>query len=253
MKPIQILQLYPQDMNLYGDWGNTLTLKKRLEWRGIEAQIIDHNPGDNTDFLTADIIVGGGGQDAGQLAIQADLLLHGEQLRELVTQGTPMLMICGLYQLFGHRFITSEGTEITGIGVIDAETRALEARLIGNITLETPEFGKVVGYENHSGQTFLGAEVRPFGQVIRGAGNNESSGAEGAWVNNLIATYLHGPILPKNPQVADYLITEALKKRATVREMPEITGFNIATGLEPLASVDNVAAIAQEAAQGRPR
>ncbi|EEH64594.1 CobB/CobQ-like protein [Gleimia coleocanis DSM 15436] len=253
MKPIQILQLYPKDMNLYGDWGNTLTLQKRLEWRGIPVEVVDHNPGDSTDFRAADIILGGGGQDAGQAAIQADLLAHSEILRELVADGMPMLMICGLYQMFGRRFLTGEGTEIRGIGVIPAETRAMEARLIGNITLENAEFGTIVGYENHSGQTFLDAGVKPFGTVKLGAGNNDADGVEGAWVKNLIGTYLHGALLPRNPQVADYLLSKALERRAVTGDLDELEGYSAETGLLPLTEVDQIARSAHEDALKRSR
>ena len=103
MRPITIIQLYPRDMNLYGDWGNTLVLKKRLEWRGYTVNIIDHNPGEATDFSLGDIFVGGGGQDAGQIAIQDDLLSRSAELKKLADDGVPMLMICGMYQLFGAR------------------------------------------------------------------------------------------------------------------------------------------------------
>ena len=209
MTTITIIQLYPKDMNLYGDWGNTLVLKKRLEWRGFRVEIIDHNPGDATDFSTGDIFVGGGGQDAGQLAIQDDLLSRGEELKNLASNGVPMLLICGMYQLFGRQFVTNDGSVIRGIGVLPVETTAGEERLIGNITLESEQFGTIVGYENHSGQTFLDDTVQPLGKVVRGAGNNTTDGTEGVRFNNVIATYLHGSLLPKNPTIADFLIAKA--------------------------------------------
>ena len=241
MTTITIIQLYPKDMNLYGDWGNTLVLKKRLEWRGFSVEIIDHNPGDATDFSTGDIFVGGGGQDAGQLAIQDDLLSRGEELKTLANDGVPMLLICGMYQLFGRQFVTNDGSIIRGIGVLPVETTAGEERLIGNITLESDQFGAIVGYENHSGQTFLDDTVQPLGKVVRGAGNNTTNGTEGVQFNNVIATYLHGSLLPKNPTIADFLIAKALKR------------LGISTDdLKPL-EVDALAQTAQQVAAERPR
>ena len=241
MTTITIIQLYPKDMNLYGDWGNTLVLKKRLEWRGFRVEIIDHNPGDATDFSTGDIFVGGGGQDAGQLAIQDDLLSRGEELKTLANDGVPMLLICGMYQLFGRQFVTNDGSIIRGIGVLPVETTAGEERLIGNITLESGRFGTIVGYENHSGQTFLDDTVQPLGKVVRGAGNNTTDGTEGVQFNNVIATYLHGSLLPKNPKIADFLIAKALERRAISAE-----------DLKPL-DVDALAQTAQQVAAERPR
>ena len=241
MTTITIIQLYPKDMNLYGDWGNTLVIKKRLEWRGFDVEIIDHNPGDATDFSTGDIFVGGGGQDAGQLAIQDDLLSRGEELETLANDGVPMLLICGMYQLFGRQFVTNDGSIIRGIGVLPVETTAGEERLIGNITLESEEFGTIVGYENHSGQTFLDDIVQPLGKVVRGAGNNNTDGTEGVRLHNTIATYLHGSLLPKNPTIADFLIAKALERRGISTD-----------NLKPL-DVDTLAQTAQQVAAERPR
>ena len=241
MTTITIIQLYPKDMNLYGDWGNTLVFKKRLEWRGFDVEIIDHNPGDATDFSTGDIFVGGGGQDAGQLAIQDDLLSRGEELKNLASNGVPMLLICGMYQLFGRQFVTNDGSVIRGIGVLPVETTAGEERLIGNITLESEQFGTIVGYENHSGQTFLDDTVQPLGKVVRGAGNNTTDGTEGVRFNNVIATYLHGSLLPKNPTIADFLIAKALERRGISTD-----------NLKPL-DVDTLAQTAQQVAAERPR
>ena len=216
---ITIIQLYPRDMNLYGDWGNTLTLKKRLEWRGFAVRIIDHNPGDTTDFEAGDIFIGGGGQDAGQEIIQDDLLARADELRRLAESGVPMLMICGMYQLFGRAFTTHDGRVIRGAGILPLETYAKAERLIGNITLESEEFGQIVGYENHSGQTLLDDGVSPLGRVVRGAGNDETGQVEGARLHNIVTTYLHGPILPKNPRLADFLITAALTRKGYTNKL----------------------------------
>ena len=207
-KSITILQLYPRDMNIYGDWGNTLVLKRRLEWHGYSVVLKEYNPGD-TFPNDVDIIVGGGGQDSGQDVIQNDLLAIGDTLHKLADDNVPMLMICGLFQLFGKFFKTQDGHIIQGINLLDIETHAGPERLTGNIITESSEFGEIIGYENHSGQTFLGKNVIPLGKVIKGAGNNGQDDSEGARYRNVIATYMHGSLLPKNPAIADFLIEKA--------------------------------------------
>lgn len=211
-KELIILQLYPRDMNIYGDWGNTLVLKKRAEQHGYQVKLLEHNPGDKFPEQV-DIVVGGGGQDSGQLAIQDDLANIGPKLVKLAERGTPMLVICGLYQLFGKSFKTIDGTVIPGIGLLDIETVGGQERLIGNITTYSDEFGEIIGYENHSGLTTLGHGVKPLGVVRKGAGNNGQDDGEGVHWRNVIGTYLHGSLLPKNPKIADYLIAEAAAKR----------------------------------------
>jgi CobQ-like glutamine amidotransferase family enzyme len=211
-KIITILQLYPRDMNIYGDWGNTLTLKRRLEWHGYTPQLLEYNPGD-TFPEQVDMIVGGGGQDSGQDAVQADLLKIGDTLRSLAHDDVPMLMICGMYQLLGRFFKTQDGHVIEGIGLLDIETHAGQERLIGNITTKSAIFGDIIGYENHSGQTFLGKDILPLGHVIKGAGNNGQDDTEGAHFHNVLASYMHGSLLPKNPLIADFLIEKAVTKK----------------------------------------
>lgn len=207
-EPLHLLHLYPRDMNIYGDMGNLLTLKRRAEWHGYEVKVINYNPGDAFP-KRVDLVVGGGGQDSGQDTIQQDLLSIGPLLHQLADSNVPMLMICGLYQLFGKFFKTQDGHVIEGISIFNAETHAGSERIIGNIIIDSPEFGQVIGYENHSGQTFLGEGVTPLGQVIRGGGNNGKDGFEGARYKNIIGSYLHGSLLPKNPDVADFLIEQA--------------------------------------------
>ncbi len=208
---ITICHLYPKEMNIYGDNGNVKVLRKRLERRGIIANVVGVGIGDKLPHQT-DILVAGGGQDAGQFEVQSDLQQKKTILHDMAKDGVGMLLVCGMYQLFGHRFIVNEGIDIEGIGVLDIETIAKQQRLIGNINLDT-EFGTVVGYENHSGQTFLGSSMKPFGSVLKGEGNNTDDNDEGCMFNNVIGTYLHGPLLPKNPQVADHLLSVALKRK----------------------------------------
>jgi len=209
---LNILHLYPKEMNLYGDHGNILTLKRRCEWRGIKTHVVHYEPGDEIPN-DVDIIFGGGGQDSGQSKIEHDLQKIAPYLHTKVKQGTPTLVICGLYQLFGKYFETAEGEKINGIGIFDITTTAGPERLIGNITINTPEFGEVVGYENHSGLTTLNDHTLAFGTVINGAGNNGEDLTEGVKYQNAIGTYLHGPILPKNPRIADFLILKALENK----------------------------------------
>lgn len=211
-RTIKVLQLYPRDMNIYGDSGNTLVLTQRIKWHGYTPELISYNPGDKLP-MDIDIVIGGGGQDSGQDKIQADLLKIGDNLKQLAENGTPMLMICGLYQLFGKFFKTSDGHVIQGIGLFDIETHAGPERLIGNIITQSPDFGDIIGYENHSGQTFLGEGVSPLGTIIKGAGNNGQDDTEGARYKNVIGSYLHGSLLPKNPAIADFLIEKAAENK----------------------------------------
>lgn len=211
-KKITILQLYPKDMNIYGDNGNVQVLVRRLEWYGYTPVVTEYNPGDTLP-KNPDIIIGGGGQDSGQEKIHEDLLKIGPQLKAWTDNGTPTLVVCGLYQLFGHFFKTLNGTMLDGIGILDVKTYGTNERLIGNIVTSNETFGTVIGYENHSGQTFLGENAKPFATVIKGAGNNSKDGQEGARYKNTIGTYLHGSILPKNPAIADFLIRTAVTKK----------------------------------------
>ena len=208
-KIITILNLYAKDMNIYGDYGNVLTIKRRLEWYGYQPNIVEYNRGDRFPD-NVDIIIGGGGQDSGQNNIQKDLLKIKPKLIELAEQGVPMLMVCGLYQLFGNFFKTNNGEIIEGIGLLDIETYGKSERLIGNIVTNSPDFGDIIGYENHSGQTFLGHQVSALGAVRIGAGNNLTDISEGARYKNVIGSYLHGSLLPKNPKIADFLIETAV-------------------------------------------
>ncbi len=208
--PINVLHLYPKDMNIYGDNGNVLVIKKRLERRGFIVNIIEYNPGDNFPEQV-DLIIGGGGQDSGQKIIQKDLIEIGPTLIKLADSGVPMLVVCGLYQLFGRFFKTYDGEKIEGIGLLDIETYGKNVRLTGNIVAHSKVFGDIVGYENHSGQTFLLNGTEPLATVVSGAGNNAKDNHEGVIYKNIIGTYMHGSLLPKNPAIADWLIQKALQ------------------------------------------
>ena len=241
---LTIAQLYPQQMNLYGDWGNVLTLKKRIEWRDTEVEVIDYNPGDDFAKIakTADILVGGGGQDSGQTEVYQDLLQISDELKLLVDKDTPMLMICGMYQLFGRSFTTVDNVKMQGVGILDITTVGGETRLIGNTVTHSQRFGDIVGYENHSGQTILGEEMNPLGKVILGAGNNDHDGHEGVIYKSVIGSYLHGSLLPKNPRIADFLIESAWKLRSD-QPLPTLN----------VPEIDEITEKARQTALSRPR
>ena len=212
-RQIDIVSLYPKDMNIYGDSGNVLTVERRLALYGYEPRIHAVNQNDPWPDH-ADIILGGGGQDNGQRKIIEDLFRRADLLRSLAQDGVPMLMICGLYQLFGEYFETVDGSKLEGISIIGAYTVGRDVRMIGNLTESSEQFGTIVGYENHSGQTFLREHVQPLGHVdADGCGNNGEDHTEGAVVNHVIGTYMHGSLLPKNPAISDFLIRAAAERR----------------------------------------
>lgn len=233
---ITIAHLYPREMNIYGDMGNIITLVKRLQWRGYLAKVKSVEIGETFDWSDVDIVFGGGGQDSGQLVVGADLLSHGDTLRAMAGDGVPMLTICGLYQLFGREFVTAAGKTIPGVGIFNASTHAGNVRMIGNIVISS-DFGELVGFENHSGQTKLDAGQASLGRTIKGYGNDPKNRQEGAVSAAVIGTYLHGPVLPKNPKLADHLLLGALKRRFSVEE------------LEPLDDVLELAAAKVAAAR----
>ena len=235
---ITLVHLYPREMNIYGDTGNVLVLRRRLEWRGLDVEVVpvsisDRLPGN------ADIVLGGGGQDAAQGEIGADFVARGSQLRAMADDGVVMLAICGTYQLLGHEFVTQEGRVIEGTRVLDVRTQGQSARLIGNNVVESSIGGRLVGYENHSGLTDLGPGVDPLGTTEAGRGNNGRDRTEGAVRANVFGTYLHGPVLAKSPRFADELIRRALARRGHPTE------------LEPLD--DSLAEQAAAVAARRPR
>jgi CobQ-like glutamine amidotransferase family enzyme len=207
---IVLAHIYPREMSIYGDLGNTRALAARLRWHGYEVDRRDHHPGH--DFpVDAHLVVGGGGQDSGQARVEEDLARNAPTLKALAADGTPMLMICGMYQLFGNAFITVEGRQLPGLGILDVTTHGNKKRMIGSVVMST-RYGDVVGYENHSGSTVLAEGQRPFGTVRVGFGNNAEDATEGAVTHHVHGTYLHGPLLPANPAVADALIAMAVER-----------------------------------------
>ncbi len=218
---LSICWLYGSSMNIYGDRGNVLALAQRCRWRGIEAEIVQFGLGEPLEPGTHDIFFWGGGQDREQINVSADVQgAKGEALRAEVEDGAPLLSVCGGYQLLGHYYRPADGADLPGIGLFDATTTAGEERFIGNIVVESSEFGELVGFENHSGLTHLGSGAQPLGTVRVGKGNNGVDGTEGCRYRNAIGCYMHGALLPKNPVLSDYLIRAALRRRYDVAELP---------------------------------
>jgi CobQ-like glutamine amidotransferase family enzyme len=221
MYQLRIAHIYPEQMNIYGDRGNILTLVQRCHWRDIDVRLDGIKPDQAVDWTQYDLAFFGGGQDSGQALIADDFVQHhGPSVKAAIDDGLVLLAICGGYQLLGHYFLTHTGEKLPGIGALDLHTVGGSQRLIGNIVIDwqgqaTHNDGPstLVGFENHSGRTYLGSGVEPLGRVLRGYGNNGEDGTEGARYRNTHGCYMHGSLLPKNPHFADYLLTSALQRR----------------------------------------
>lgn len=211
-KKIIIGHLYPDLLNLYGDRGNIACLMKRCIWRGIDAETIEFNLGDTIDFSKLDIVLLGGGSDREQMIVCTKLQEIQSDFKAYVEDNGVVIAVCGGYQLLGNYYKTDDGV-MEGLHLVDIYTEQGEGRLISNIVLESDLTSMpVVGFENHGGRTFLNGN-QPFGKVIFGNGNDDESGYEGVVYKNVIGTYLHGPLLPKNPEVCDWLIARALERK----------------------------------------
>ena len=213
---LKICHLYPDVLNLYGDGGNVICMRQRLQWRGIDAIVDRCCIGDSLRAADYDIFFIGGGQDFEQEVLLQDLGGgKAEEIKAAVRDGKTFLAICGGYQMLGNYYRTWDGVQCDFIGAIDVETIGQKERMIGNYVFTCDELDgqTVVGFENHSGRTYLGSGVRPIGRVLAGNGNNGEDHMEGARVNNLFATYSHGCLLPKNPALADYILKTALEAK----------------------------------------
>ncbi|MDO8573125.1 MAG: glutamine amidotransferase [Candidatus Daviesbacteria bacterium] len=204
--------LYGDLMNIYGDTGNIIALQKRAEWRGIDIEIKYISIKNKLKKGDADIFFFGGGQDQAQSIVAIDLVKSdkGKVISQEIERGVPLLSICGGYQLLGDYYKPHEGPKLEGIGLFPAYTIAGDIRMIGNIVVESM-FGKLVGFENHSGKTYLNKNAIPLGMVIKGFGNNGEDKLEGCIYKNAIGCYMHGSLLPKNPKLADWLLKKALE------------------------------------------
>lgn len=212
-RTLRIAHLYPELLNLYGDGGNILVMRKRLAWRGIGCEVEEVHVDDRPSFSDVDIAFIGGGSDREQKIVCDHLLAERSELRAFVEDGGALLAVCGGYQLLGHSYLMGD-EKVEGLSLVDLYTDRGSPRLIGNIAVESrisPQ--PVVGYENHGGRTHLGPGVEPMGRVLHGHGNDGKSGQEGCLYKNVVGTYVHGPLLPKNPGVADYVLGRALERK----------------------------------------
>ena len=211
---IRVGHLYPDYLNIYADRGNIAVLERRASWRGIELLVEEIGPGDGVKAGRHDLYYIGGGQDREQALIAPDLAGKGEALRQAVAGGAAVLAVCGGYQLLGAFYRDVSGTEQPGAGVLPLYTVAGETRMIGDCLIECElEPGvrqTLAGFENHAGRTYLEEGAEPLGRVISGFGNDGESGFEGCLVGRAVGTYLHGPLLPRNPRLADWLLAQAL-------------------------------------------
>ena len=232
-RPLRIVHLYPDALNLYGDGGNAIVLERRCAWRGIPVCVDEVLMGDALDLSSADIVLIGGGADRDQLAVAHELRSQRDELAAYVEDNGVMLAICGSYQLLGRSYYMGD-EKIEGLGIIAASTMRGEGRLTGNVAVKSNLFPRaLVGFENHGGRTKLEESEKPLGTaVVAGSGNNGEDGFEGCIHRNLVGTYLHGPALSKNPELADWLITRALERRGNAHDAQAAT-------LLPLAALDD--------------
>ena len=223
--PVVIAHMLPDLLNLYGDGGNVRILEQRLRWRGIPVEVRRIQHGEAVDFSQVDLVFMGGGPDREQKLASEQLLAMRDELAVYVEGDGPLLAICGGYQILGRQWLWGDEL-VPGLGLIDMETRrpgTSADRLIDNMVLESPLAAHpVVGYENHAGRTYLGEGVEGFGRVVSscGHGNNDDDRVEGARYKNVVGTYSHGPLLSKNPEVADWLLARALERRAGAHRNP---------------------------------
>ena len=243
MTTIRVAHLYPDYLNIYADRGNMAVLRRRAEWRGHELEITGLGMADSIVAGAHDLFYIGGGQDREQLLVAADLSSKAEPLIAAVEEGCALLAVCGGYQLLGRRYRGFHGEEMPGVGLLPLETVAGEGRLIGNVLLECevePGLRRTLaGVENHAGRTLLDPRARPLGRVVCGYGNDGESGWEGCRLKGAVGTYLHGPLLPRNPWLADWLLARALAHRSGGEP----------TALEPL--LDELEAGAHAVSAGR--
>lgn len=214
---LKICHMYPDVLNLYGDRGNVLCMTRRLKWRGIDASVTKLPIGDSRSLAGFDLVFIGGGQDFEQQVLLSDLHRGKDKdIKAAIEDGVTFLTICGGYQMLGSYYETYDGKRCDFIGALDLYTKGSVKRMIGNYKFQcSPSAGGsvVVGFENHSGKTWLGSGLEPLGKVLSGYGNNGEDGSEGAHYKNVFGTYSHGPLLPKNPELCDLILKTALERK----------------------------------------
>ena len=222
---LKICHLYPDVLNLYGDRGNIICMEKRLQWRGIDVVTTGVSIGEPLKAADHDLFFIGGGQDFEQEVLLSDLGKgKTAEIKAAIEDEKPFLAICGGYQMLGSYYKTWDGHRCDFTGVLDLYTEAGKDRMIGDYAFTCDELGvTVVGFENHSGRTFLGSGVKPMGKVLSGHGNNGSDGTEGARYKNVFATYAHGCLLPKNPILCDHILKTALERKYGAAELTPLS------------------------------
>jgi len=239
---IRVAHLYPDYLNIYADRGNIAVLARRAARRGHDLDVTALGMGDAVVPGAHDLYYLGGGQDREQLLVAADLAAKGEPLKEAAAAGAAVLAVCGGYQLLGRGYRGFHGEDMPGVGLLPLETVAGDRRMIGDVLVES-DLGLIAGFENHAGRTHLDPGAEPLGRVVSGYGNDGESGYEGCRVGRVIGTYLHGPLLPRNPRLADWVLAQALAHRSG-GEPPE---------LEPLDDELEAEAHAVSSARARAR
>jgi lipid II isoglutaminyl synthase (glutamine-hydrolysing) len=238
---VVIGHLYPDYLNIYADRGNIAVFERRAAWRGIELEVEEVGPGDEVRPGAHDLLYIGGGQDREQALIAPDLAAKGESVKAAVETGAALLAVCGGYQLLGQFYRDRSGAELPGVGLFPLHTVAGDRRMIGDVLLECElEPGArrtLAGFENHAGRTYLDQGAEPLGRVVAGFGNDGESGFEGCRVGRALGTYLHGPLLPRNPWLADWLLAQALAHR--LGEAPALE--DLSDGLEAEAHAVSLA------------
>ncbi len=219
MLKLTLCHLYPELLNLYGDTGNIITLIRRCQCRGIDLNVVNYNVGDKADFKEVDIFFIGGGADSDINIASHDAGNIKPQMEYAIEEGKVVLAICGGYQLLG-KYYRGKRDAACGLGLLDFYTEAGDKYLVGNVVVKVGDY-HLIGFENHSGRTYLN-ELNPLGQVISGFGNNGKDKTEGVRYKNVFGTYLHGPLLPKNPKLCDDIISIALKNKYGIEELQEL-------------------------------
>jgi CobQ-like glutamine amidotransferase family enzyme len=245
---IRVGHLYPDYLNIYADRGNIAVLARRAEWRGHRLEVDAVGMGEPLRPGEHDLLYVGGGQDREQLLVAEDVAAKAEQLRDVVAGGAAVLAVCGGYQLLGRGYRGFHGEDMPGAGILPLETVAGERRMIGDVLLECElvpgEKRTLAGFENHAGRTRLDDGAEPLGRVVAGFGNDGESGYEGCRAGRVVGTYLHGPLLPRNPWLADWLLAQALAHGMGSAEAPRF---------EPLADELESEAHAVSAQRARDR
>ena len=220
MYELTVFHFMSDKLNLYSDIGNIIALKQRAKKRNINLKVIEINETEGVTLENCDIFFIGGGSDREQSIATKELSKIKTILKDAIEDGMPGLTICGGYQFLGTKYITPDGTELEGLGILDFYTKSKTDRLTGDIVIKSDTFGTIVGFENHGGRTYH--NFNTLGHVVTGYGNNDDDKKEGIHYKNLLGTYLHGPILPKNHELTDYLLEKACERKGITFEPKQL-------------------------------